>query len=77
MMNTIPHLMGESETLRSIRSSQSLPGMASFLRPDPDRNISLIKFHRDLHDSDFAAFEATYRDQYMSFHGKFLMIFDL
>jgi len=51
--------------------------MASFLRPDPDRNISLIKFHRDLHVSDFAAFEATYRDQYTYFHGKFLMIFDL
>jgi hypothetical protein len=77
LLRNVPVMMGETETLRFIRQSDALPGIASFIRPDPTRNISLVKFHRDLQAKDFASFEATYRSQYTQFTGKFVMIFDL
>lgn len=60
-----------------IRTADCLPGMATFLRPDPENNLSLIRFHRDFHFEDFPDFEAKYRNQYTSFQGKFAMLFDL
>lgn len=77
MLRNIPVMMGESRTLQAIRSSETLPGLASFSRPDPSRNLSLVKFHRDLVDRDFESFQKEYRAQYTAFRGKFLMIFDL
>jgi hypothetical protein len=76
-MQSLPVFMGETETLRYIRSADALSGMATFLVPDPSQNISLVKFHRDLLLKDFADFEAQYRAQYTKFSGKFVMIFDL
>jgi hypothetical protein len=77
MLQNIPVMLGESATLKSIRAANTLPGLASFSTPDPDRNISLVKFHRDLKYDEFASFEHEYRNQYTKFSGKFLMIFDL
>ena len=77
LMQSLPVFMGETDTLKFIRRADALPGMATFLVPDETRNISLVKFHRDLLIRDFAPFEAQYRAQYTSFRGKFVMIFDL
>lgn len=77
LMQSLPVFMGETDTLRYIRGADALPGMATFLIPDPSRNISLVKFHRDLLIRDFGPFEELYRAQYTKFRGKFVMIFDL
>ncbi len=77
MINSIPAMMGSSSTLQRIRDAECLPGMATFVKPDPAHNLSLIRFHRDFVFADFASFEANYRAQYSSFQGKFVMLFDL
>lgn len=77
MMRNIPVMLGETETLRAVRGAPPAPGMATISKPYADRNISLIKFHRDLRFEDFAAFQVEYKRQYQSFRGKFIMIFDL
>jgi len=77
LMQSLPVFMGETDTLRYIRQAEALPGIATFMVPDATKNISLVKFHRDLLKRDFPAFETQYRAQYTQFTGKFLMIFDL
>lgn len=77
LLRNVPLMMGETETLRFIRAADALPGMASFMVPDPTKNISLVKFHRDLKIDDFDEFERAYRGQYTCFQGKFILIFDL
>jgi hypothetical protein len=77
MLQNIPTMLGESATLKSIRAANTLPGLASFSVPDCERNISLVKFHRDLAFESFPEFEVQYRAQYTKFTGRFLMIFDL
>jgi hypothetical protein len=77
LMQSLPIFMGETDTLRYIRSADALPGIATFMIPDPLRNVSLVKFHRDILIRDFGPFEEQYRAQYTQFRGKFVMIFDL